>query len=117
MKWKCDPNLRVSYLELAFEFWYRNIPTSFPSPTICDVIKMLRKVVNQSCKLRDLGSLTPGVQKPGYKSNGKTHPAGFLSEAYPLLSTTSLKHLAVFFMRGHNQRLKLWKVDFPCKGS
>lgn len=117
LKWKRNPDLRVSYLELAFEFWYRNIPTSCPSPTICDIVKMLRKVVNQSSKLHVHGLLTPGVQKPGYKSNGKTHPAGFVSEAYPLLSITSLKHLAVFFMRGHDQSLKSWKVAFPLKGS
>ena len=117
LQWKTNPELRVSYVELAFEFWYRNIPTSFPSPLICDIIKMLRKVVNQSSKLRNLGDLTPAVQKPGCKSNGKTHPAGFLSEAYPLLSTNSLKHLAVFFMRGHNQSLSSWNIPFPSQGS
>ena len=71
LKWKPDPDLRVSYVELAFEFWYRNVPTSSPSPLICDIIKMLRRVVNQSSKLRNLGNLTPAVQKPGNKSNGK----------------------------------------------
>lgn len=117
LKWKCDPSLKVSYVELAFEFWHRKFSCEQPSLTIYDVIKMIRKVVNQSCKLRNLSKLTPTEQKPGCKSNGKTHPAGFLLGAYPLLSVVALKHLAVHFMHKHNQNLSSWKIQFPNNGS
>ena len=117
LKWKIDPNLCVSYVELAFEFWHRNVPTSNPTLLIYDIIKMLRKVVNQSCKLRNLGDLTPAVQKPGYKSNGKTHPAGFLKGGAPFICVDAFKHLAVHFMRGQNQTLHSWKIHFPSRGS
>ena len=57
------------------------------------------------------GEDSPGTQKSGCPSRGKTLPAGYIT-ANALLSPLALKSLAVVVLKGRSQKLKEWEHPF-----
>lgn len=58
------------------------------------------------------GKISPGSQRPGCKSLGKTLPAGYIAGGWATISPLALKHLALCLFRGKTQKLGDWGDPF-----
>ena len=112
LRWEIDDSLCVSYMELAYHFYFNHYTFSGIEISPSSISTLLRKVINQAIKLESSHPLVIGVQKPGCLSKGKTLPAGFLKGSRPCLCIRSLKHLAVRLLHGRQPGLAHWKPHF-----
>lgn len=78
LKWKIDDSLCVSYIELAYHFFFSQEAFSGIENSPSNIASILRKVINQAIKLDSHFPLVIGTQKPGCLSRGKALPAGYL---------------------------------------
>eukprot|EP00438_Fugacium_kawagutii_P013974 Skav219506 [mRNA] locus=scaffold5760:83309:90543:- [translate_table: standard] len=73
---------------------------------------LLRKAIAQALRIPG-HPIVPGVVIPRYsKSNGKTHPSGFISGGYACLSFDALRLFAIPLCSGRKQGLKEWATCF-----
>ena len=110
LKWMPNGEGKTSYIELAYDAWFKGVRFETTKNCPSTYATLLRKVCNQACKSFET-RLFPGTQKSGYVSKGKTLPAGFIT-ANALISSDALKSLAVDVLRGRGQRLIEWEQPF-----
>ena len=109
VKWIPD-NGKTSYIELAYEAWFRGVRLCDTNPNPSAYATVFRKICNQASKV-SAGKIIPGPQKSACVSKGKTLPAGFICGS-ALISTNALKQLAIVVLRGRGQKLKEWEQPF-----
>lgn len=112
LRWDCSPDHQTAYIELAFAAWYSDVKFVGVDHSPREYAKVLRKTINQCSKLHHLGSIVPGPQKSGYKSRGRTTPAGYIQGGWPSIPPNTLKQLAICFFKGKSQHLSDWGDHF-----
>ena len=111
--WVQDSSMQTAYVELAFGAWSQGFHFVDVPKTPKDYAQLIRKCINQCCKLSDNGNIIPGQQKAKCKSQGRTLPAGYISDSWALISCVALKHLAIYSIRSNSQKLSDWGNPFP----
>ena len=110
--WVQDPSFKTAYVELAFLAWYQNIRFHETPCNPKEYSTLIRKCINQCCKRGENGNIIPGHQKAQCKSHGRTMPAGFISNSWPFIPSSTLKCLALYSIKINSHRLSDWETPF-----
>ena len=112
LTWIQGSSYQTAYVELAFAAWYQDIRFCDISNNPKEYAQLIRKCINQCCKIQEQGRAIPGDQKAKCKSQGCTLPSGYLSDCWPLIPCKSLKFLALYAIKAKSQKLSDWGTPF-----
>ena len=110
--WIQEPQLKTAYVELAFGAWYQNIRFPGIPDNPKEYAQLIRKCINQCCKKAAQGNIIPGDQMSQCKSLGRTLPAGYISNGWPMIQCGALKQLALYAIAVNSQKLGDWGTPF-----
>lgn len=112
LRWAIQDEGTTSFMEMAFCFKFNGLILVDVEQNPRTYATLVRKAINAANK-RTRIQIIPGSIRINCVSNGKTHPAGYVSGAVMEPNLQGLKALACAFVNNHlDHHLSKWEFAF-----